>query len=79
MNMCRSDPCLNGGTCRNMPNTFECTCAPGFNGSLCDEISPISTSTVEQGLFNMTTVITRYLSIIKLLHHNDIMYGIISK
>ena len=55
MNMCRSDPCLNGGTCRNMPNTFECTCAPGFNGSLCDE------KNVEQGLFNMTTVITQYL------------------
>ena len=32
LNMCRSGPCLNGATCSNSPNTFECTCAPGFTG-----------------------------------------------
>ncbi len=48
MNMCRSDPCLNGGTCSNSPNTFECTCAPGFNGSTCDGIVPGAKADLEQ-------------------------------
>ena len=36
LNMCRSKPCLNGGTCTNSPNAFKCTCVPGFNGSICE-------------------------------------------
>ena len=49
LNRCRSDPCLNGGTCSNSPNKFECTCAPGFNGSICEHKS-IDAKAGQQGL-----------------------------
>uniref|UniRef100_A0A183CRR4 EGF-like domain-containing protein n=1 Tax=Globodera pallida TaxID=36090 RepID=A0A183CRR4_GLOPA len=28
-------PCQNGGECVNTPGTFECQCAPGYEGSIC--------------------------------------------
>lgn len=35
---CDSDPCQNGGTCTNLgDNNFECECAPGFGGDICEE------------------------------------------
>lgn len=33
---CASDPCQNGGTCNDMVNGYNCTCAPGYEGTLCD-------------------------------------------
>lgn len=34
---CLSTPCKNGGTCTNKGyNTFECECAPGFEGDTCE-------------------------------------------
>ena len=35
MNMCRSNPCLNGATCDNAPNGYSCMCAPGYTGFNC--------------------------------------------
>jgi len=35
MNMCRSNPCLNGATCDNAPNDYSCICAPGYTGFNC--------------------------------------------
>ena len=32
---CKSDPCLNGGTCKDGINSFTCQCAEGFDGSTC--------------------------------------------
>ena len=33
---CDPNPCDNGGTCIEVyPNTVNCTCPPGFIGSLC--------------------------------------------
>jgi Notch-like protein len=29
---CDSNPCLNGGICYNMANTYVCECANGFIG-----------------------------------------------
>ena len=35
---CQANVCLNGGTCENIQgvNSFRCTCAIGFTGSLCE-------------------------------------------
>ncbi|KAH8340340.1 hypothetical protein KR067_013431, partial [Drosophila pandora] len=38
---CENEPCRNGSTCDNgfnasTGNNFTCTCAPGFEGPLCD-------------------------------------------
>ncbi len=45
---CASDPCdvINGATCNNNVNYFDCTCAPGYVGQFCqDEIGKLSTCT----------------------------------
>ena len=32
---CELDPCLNDGSCIDGVNSFECACAEGFEGNLC--------------------------------------------
>lgn len=32
---CKDNPCLNGGVCRDLINSFQCSCAIGFTGSRC--------------------------------------------
>ncbi|XP_030855019.1 uncharacterized protein LOC105438079 [Strongylocentrotus purpuratus] len=34
---CISDPCLNGGTCRDFSGYFICRCPPGFQGETCQQ------------------------------------------
>jgi len=33
---CISDPCQNGGTCKDEENRFTCQCTPGYDGVICD-------------------------------------------
>lgn len=33
---CESNPCLNGATCVDRLNQFQCVCVPGFSGKLCE-------------------------------------------
>ena len=33
---CQSEPCMNGATCIDEVNAFECHCAPGFEGDFCE-------------------------------------------
>ena len=33
---CASHPCKNNGTCTDRVNGFNCSCAPGFNGTQCE-------------------------------------------
>uniref|UniRef100_A0AAV2KYH3 Sushi, nidogen and EGF-like domain-containing protein 1 n=1 Tax=Knipowitschia caucasica TaxID=637954 RepID=A0AAV2KYH3_KNICA len=35
INECRSQPCLNGGTCRDQVGSFFCECGKGFTGNHC--------------------------------------------
>ncbi|XP_059608235.1 fat-like cadherin-related tumor suppressor homolog, partial [Phlebotomus argentipes] len=35
LGICGSQPCLNGGTCREFDGTFECLCHARFSGPLC--------------------------------------------
>lgn len=36
-NNCVPNPCQNGGQCVDLIGGFECNCANGFQGTLCDE------------------------------------------
>uniref|UniRef100_A0A668A7E5 Sushi, nidogen and EGF like domains 1 n=1 Tax=Myripristis murdjan TaxID=586833 RepID=A0A668A7E5_9TELE len=36
INECLSQPCLNGGTCRDRPGTYLCHCLQGFKGQNCE-------------------------------------------
>ncbi len=36
LNSCSSGPCQNGGTCENLPNSFNCTCPAGYTGFACE-------------------------------------------
>ncbi|XP_078346924.1 uncharacterized protein LOC144632199 [Oculina patagonica] len=33
---CASQPCKNNGTCTDQVNGYNCSCAPGFNGTQCE-------------------------------------------
>ena len=33
----QANPCLNGGTCVPLPNSYTCTCADGFSGQVCQD------------------------------------------
>ena len=35
-NHCYSSPCQNKGNCTNLPDTYKCTCHPGFTGQNCE-------------------------------------------
>jgi hypothetical protein len=35
---CINNPCMNGGTCNNMPGYYECICPVGWYGSKCQMI-----------------------------------------
>ena len=32
---CQSNPCQNGGNCVDGVNSFTCTCADGYTGTVC--------------------------------------------
>lgn len=34
--ICASQPCLNGGQCLQIDSSFQCQCAPGFDGLNCE-------------------------------------------
>ena len=36
INECSSSPCLNGATCTDLVNGYECTCPPGYGGDNCE-------------------------------------------
>ena len=42
---CSSSPCLNQATCTNLPNSFNCTCAPGYVGATCADLIESNPST----------------------------------
>lgn len=40
-NECESNPCMNGGTCKDMTSGYHCTCRTGFTGQLQFDITLI--------------------------------------
>lgn len=43
-NECESNPCQNGGRCKDLVNGFTCLCAQGFSGVFC-EVSAVAVLT----------------------------------
>ena len=39
-----SDPCLNGGTCRDGEQSFTCECPTGFTGTTCESLDACASS-----------------------------------
>lgn len=38
INECETkEPCQNGGTCKNLPGTYKCSCQPGYTGRNCQK------------------------------------------
>lgn len=35
-NDCESNPCQNGGRCKDLVNGFSCLCSQGFSGVFCE-------------------------------------------
>ena len=33
---CASEPCVNGGSCQDSVDIYECICRPGFAGTNCE-------------------------------------------
>ena len=33
---CLSNPCQNGGTCKNIEDGFQCSCTSDYRGTLCE-------------------------------------------
>lgn len=45
----RQDACLNGATCKDIWNAYECLCRPSFRGTHCEELKPcVSNSCPDQ-------------------------------
>ena len=36
INECDIDPCVNGATCIDEVNGYNCTCVPGYTGDRCE-------------------------------------------
>ena len=50
MDECADVTCENGGTCRNLYGTFQCSCPPGTSGPLCEtNINECSSSPCNNG------------------------------
>ncbi|XP_060574162.1 uncharacterized protein LOC132731881, partial [Ruditapes philippinarum] len=56
MNSCSSNPCKNGGTCDNIPNSYTCSCPSNWKGSRCeidtDECASLSLNKCNQKCSN---------------------------
>ena len=33
---CKSSPCMNGGSCEDKVNSYECSCVGGYTGEHCE-------------------------------------------
>ena len=36
INECAPSPCINGGTCLDKINAYQCVCRPGYTGKNCE-------------------------------------------
>ena len=42
INLCESNPCINGGTCSQLGSSYHCLCVEGFRGLNCQGTCTIS-------------------------------------
>eukprot|EP00794_Sanderia_malayensis_P004400 gene4400-4989_t len=48
-NFCANNPCKNGATCQNKPNTYHCTCTEQFIGEQCETFNRCFESPCKNG------------------------------
>ncbi|XP_035673688.1 neurogenic locus Notch protein-like isoform X2 [Branchiostoma floridae] len=46
---CLSNPCMNGGTCQNQGDGYNCSCVTGFYGNNCDDIDECASNPCSNG------------------------------
>ena len=56
-NHCYSSPCQNNGNCSNLPDTYKCTCHPGFTGQNCEGELYLNIQTMVRHLFSIFYII----------------------
>jgi len=56
-------PCQNGGTCRQDGHQFECSCAPGWTGTVCDVMNVSCAVARSRGEFTFTVKLLSVLYI----------------
>lgn len=53
---CASSPCLNGGSCLDRLNRFQCLCPAGFSGQFCE--TNVGTNKTHTGLEVLSVTLT---------------------
>lgn len=52
VNECKSNPCINNGTCIDAENNYFCTCMPGYSGTHCEIDEAVCNTTDDVKCFN---------------------------
>ena len=61
VNVCASNPCRNGGTCRSSGSGYTCSCISGWTGTRCESGKDYNLTNVMRNISVLSIVIIRYI------------------
>ena len=73
LNTCRSNPCLNDGTCENLRNEYSCACPPGYTDYNCGEIDDCVIAPCEHGTCMVGLIAPRLAVMVLLLVYEHLI------